>query len=146
MLCSLPCRAAKILFIIVSSSGRVVNRQRRLYLKSKRSALYQPTCTKRKQPPFRVTVSFGGDKRDRTADLLNAIERLTTISGIKVNEIVNNNSFRTLILMFRTLCFFFVPVKFTVIGPDSRGVFKRPTGIPFREKSFGQRSKNNLFF
>ena len=33
--------------------------------------------TKRKQPPFRMTVSFGGDKRDRTADLLNAIQALT---------------------------------------------------------------------
>ena len=35
----------------------------------------------------------GGDKRDRTADLLNAIERRTTFYGAKVREIVNLKSF-----------------------------------------------------
>ena len=39
----------------------------------------------------------GGDKRDRTADLLNAllnaIERLTTFGGEKVREIANIKSF-----------------------------------------------------
>ena len=36
---------------------------------------------------------FGGDKRDRTADLLNAIERLATFDGEKVREIANIKSF-----------------------------------------------------
>ena len=36
---------------------------------------------------------FGGDKRDRTADLLNAIERLATFGGEKVREIANIKSF-----------------------------------------------------
>ena len=35
----------------------------------------------------------GGDKRDRTADLLNAIERLATIDSRKVNEIANIKSY-----------------------------------------------------
>ena len=35
----------------------------------------------------------GGDKRDRTADLLNAIERLATFDGEKVREIANIKSF-----------------------------------------------------
>ena len=35
----------------------------------------------------------GGDKRDRTADLLNAIERLATFGGEKVREIANIKSF-----------------------------------------------------
>ena len=36
---------------------------------------------------------FGGDKRDRTADLLNAIERLVTFYSKKVHESTNNKSF-----------------------------------------------------
>ena len=35
----------------------------------------------------------GGDKRDRTADLLNAIERLVTFYSKKVHEIANIKSF-----------------------------------------------------
>ena len=41
---------------------------------------FQQIHTKRKQPSFRMTVSFGGDKRDRTADLLNAIQALSQLS------------------------------------------------------------------
>ena len=58
-----------------------------------------PVCSFRKgkglfsyeNKPF--IVPFGGDKRDRTADLLNAIERRTTFCGAKVREIVNLKSF-----------------------------------------------------
>jgi len=46
-----------------------------------------------KKAAFRLPHSFGGDKRDRTADLLNAIERRTTFCGAKVREIVNLKSF-----------------------------------------------------
>jgi len=42
------------------------------------------------RPLFKVS---GGDKRDRTADLLNAIERLATFDGEKVREIANIKSF-----------------------------------------------------
>ena len=63
-------------------------------LNSKRSAVYGPaglhqTKTEDQSPRF----LFGGDKRDRTADLLNAIERLTTFGGEKVREIANIKSF-----------------------------------------------------
>jgi hypothetical protein len=36
---------------------------------------------------------FGGDKRDRTADLLNAIERRATFSSIKVHDLAHSKSF-----------------------------------------------------
>ena len=58
-----------------------------------------PICSFRKgkglfsceNKPF--IVPFGGDKRDRTADLLNAIERLVTFYSKKVHEIANIKSF-----------------------------------------------------
>ena len=54
-----------------------------------------PICSFRKgkglfsyeNKPF--IVPFGGDKRDRTADLLNAIERHATFYSEKVHEIAN---------------------------------------------------------
>ena len=46
-----------------------------------------------KKTAFRLPRSFGGDKRDRTADLLNAIERLATFCSEKVREIANIKSF-----------------------------------------------------
>ena len=55
--------------------------------------MYGPCLYQKKQPPFQVTVSFGGDKRDRTADLLNAIERPATFNGKKVHGIANIKSF-----------------------------------------------------
>ena len=40
-----------------------------------------------------LITPFGGDKRDRTADLLNAIERPATFNGKKVHGIANIKSF-----------------------------------------------------
>ncbi len=45
----------------------------------------------------------------------------------------------------QNIVFFSIPVKFTVIALDSRGVFKRPTGIQFCDESFWKRSKKNVF-
>ena len=63
------------------------------------SANIIPICSFRKgkglfsyeNKPF--IIPFGGDKRDRTADLLNAIERLTTFIGEKVHENATIKSF-----------------------------------------------------
>ena len=46
-----------------------------------------------KKAAFRLPHSFGGDKRDRTADLLNDIERLATFYSKKVHKIANIESF-----------------------------------------------------
>ena len=47
------------------------------FIETRGQRLHERSLTKRKQPPFQATVSFGGDKRDRTADLLNAIQALS---------------------------------------------------------------------
>ena len=52
-----------------------------------------PVYTKQKTEDQSPRFLFGGDKRDRTADLLNAIERLATFDGEKVREIANIKSF-----------------------------------------------------
>ena len=62
-------------------------------LNSKRSAVYGLPISAKENSHLSVTVSFGGDKRDRTADLLNAIERLATFCSEKVREIANIKSF-----------------------------------------------------
>ena len=49
--------------------------------------------TKQKTEDFCPRLLFGGDKRDRTADLLNSIERLATFCSEKVREIANIKSF-----------------------------------------------------
>ena len=54
-----------------------------------RTAGFHETKTEDQSPRF----LFGGDKRDRTADLLNAIERLITFYSKKVHEIANIKSF-----------------------------------------------------
>ena len=63
------------------------------------SANIIPICSYRKgkglvsheNKPF--IVPFGGDKRDRTADLLNAIERQTTFCSVKVHDFAHIRSF-----------------------------------------------------
>ena len=52
-----------------------------------------PVYTKQKTEDQSPRFLFGGDKRDRTADLLNAIERLATFYSKKVHEIANLKSF-----------------------------------------------------
>ena len=54
-----------------------------------RTAGFHETKTEDQSPRF----LSGGDKRDRTADLLNAIERLVTFYSKKVHESTNNKSF-----------------------------------------------------
>ena len=58
-----------------------------------RGQRFQPSSAPKENSHLSVTVSFGGDKRDRTADLLNAIERLATFCSEKVREIANIKSF-----------------------------------------------------
>ena len=52
-----------------------------------------PVYTKQKTEDQSPRFLLGGDKRDRTADLLNAIEHLATFNGKKVHGIANIKSF-----------------------------------------------------
>ena len=67
------------------------------------SANIIPICSFRKgkglfsyeNKPF--IVPFGGDKRDRTADLLNAIQALSRINGTPNSTFVYKNRYRKLL-------------------------------------------------
>ena len=54
----------------------------------KKEKTLESCFTKEKQPSFRMTVFFGGDKRDRTADLLNAIQALSQLSYTPENAVI----------------------------------------------------------
>ena len=70
-----------------------MRRRRLLWKKQEVSGVRTAHFTKQKTEDFCPRFLFGGDKRDRTADLLNAIERLATFGGEKVREIANIKSF-----------------------------------------------------
>ena len=78
----------------LSGGKRRKARRRRVLIEMQEVSGVQ-TCRfhQMKKAAFRLPRSFGGDKRDRTADLLNAIERLATFDGEKVREIANIKSF-----------------------------------------------------
>ena len=78
----------------LSGGKRRKARRRRVLIEMQEVSGVQ-TCRfhQMKKAAFRLPRSFGGDKRDRTADLLNAIERLATFYSRKVHEIANIKSY-----------------------------------------------------
>ena len=59
----------------------------------------------KKRTPLRTSFSFGGDKRDRTADLLNAIQALSQLSYTPVERWYYTTAYAILQALF--FCFLF---------------------------------------
>ena len=92
--------------------------------------LHHSRKAKRKSTDFSVSAFFGGDKRDRTADLLNAIQALSQLSytpeyfalSLSARDILPETSgfVNTILKIF---CFFLEPGRWPLeeAAPGRRG-------------------------